>query len=68
MEFNARELRMYEALKRIASYDSVERIKRDAGKRYGLLNDEAVEMAYENVIAEATAATRGMHGPKAKKP
>ncbi len=58
------EQRLYDALKRISLYDRPERIRRDAGKRYGLEPGEAVEMAYENILAEAKAAVKGMRRPK----
>lgn len=61
---NDREQRLYDALKRISMYDKPERIRRDAGKRYGLDPVEAVEMAYENILAEAKAAIKGMRRPK----
>jgi hypothetical protein len=54
---------LWDALKRIASYDSPVRVRRDAGPM-GLDENEAVEMAYENVIAEAKAATRRIRRPK----
>jgi hypothetical protein len=56
----------YDALKRIASYDSVERLNRGAQSSYGLDASEAIEMAYENVIEEAKAAIKGHRRPKDK--
>lgn len=55
--------RLWDALRRIASYDPPERVRRDA-EPMGLDENEAVEMAYENVIAEAKAAVRQMRRPK----
>lgn len=54
--------RLYDALKTIGSYQSTERVKRDAGK-IGLGESEAVEMAYENVIETAKRAVKGMRRP-----
>lgn len=60
------EQRYFDALKRIAAYTQPERMKRDemAGRGYGLDPDEAVEMAYENVLEEAKRAVRGKRRPK----
>ncbi len=62
---NSRELRLFDALKRIASYSSPEEPEREAEKKYGLRPHEAIAMAYENVIEEARQATKGMRRPKA---
>lgn len=65
-----REQRLYDALKRIAQYDSPERIRRKADSPQGYLGleaDEALEMAYENVLSEARAAIRNMPRPKGAK-
>lgn len=59
-----REQRLYDALKRITKYDSVQGIHRTAEKRYGLSGEEVIEMAYENVVNEARIAIRGMRRPK----
>jgi hypothetical protein len=58
--------KLYDALKRIATYDSPEKLRRNAWRDYGLGTDEAIEYAYENVRAEAKAAIRGMRRPVAK--
>ena len=55
--------RLFDALKTIASYNSPERVRRDA-PAMGLDENEAVEMAYENVLQEARSAIRGMRRPK----
>lgn len=52
----AQSQRLYDALKIIASYAQPERVRRDASKM-GLDEDEAVEMAYENVLSEAKQPT-----------
>lgn len=59
-----RELRLYDALKRIAQYESPESLRECADEEYGLGGDEAIEMAYENVIAEAKRAIAGRRRPK----
>lgn len=57
------ELVYFSALKRIASYQSPERLRRNAERNYGLPAEEAIEMAYENVLAEAKAAIKGKRSP-----
>lgn len=57
--------RLYDALKRIASYKSPEWLRRNSFRAYGLDDpNEAIEYAYENVREEAKAAIRGMRRPK----
>lgn len=55
------EIKLFDALKRITAYDPPERIRWTSEKEYGLDADEAIEYAYENVIGEAKAATKGVH-------
>lgn len=59
--------KLYWALKRIASYDSPEKLRRTSQKVYGLEGDEAIEMAYDNVLSEAKAAVHGVRPPKNKR-
>jgi hypothetical protein len=59
-----REQRLYDALKRITMYQPPERLRRDGEKMYGVSGEEAVEMAYENVLGEAKAAIKGMRRPQ----
>lgn len=60
----AKAQRLYDALKRITRYQSPEWIEKHAWSEYGLESgDEAISMAYENVIFEAKAAIRGMRRP-----
>lgn len=54
----------YAALKRIASYGSPNWIRQHAEKEYGLEAEEAIEMAYENVLYEAEQAIKGKRRPK----
>ena len=61
---DAQAARLYDALRRIASYDSPEKLRRNSWRAYGLDDpSEAIEFAYENVLAEAKAAIRGMRRP-----
>jgi hypothetical protein len=56
----------FAALKRIASYQSPEKLRRNAIKQYGLSGEEAIAMAYENVIEEAKRAVKGKRRPAPK--
>ena len=62
-----REQKLYDALKRISSYTPPEKLRKTSGRVYGLDGDEAIEMAYENVIQEAKIALRGMRRPANRK-
>ena len=62
------EQRLYDALKRIAQYQSPDQLRRSSMKQYGLEADEAIEYAYENVLSEAKAAIKGMRRPKSTQP
>lgn len=53
----------FDALKRIASYQPPKKLHRNAIKQYGLSGEEAIEMAYENVIEEAKRALKGKRRP-----
>lgn len=59
-----REQKLYDALKRITQYDMPDRLRRRAERDYGLDGDEAIEMAYENVLIEAKKAIAGMRRTK----
>ena len=50
---------MRRALQRITKYQSVSSLHRYALRDYGLDANEAIEMAYENVIQEAKVGLRG---------
>lgn len=55
---------MYLALERIKLYQSPERLKKRASKDWGLDDgNEAVEMAYENVLQEAKNGLRNVRRP-----
>lgn len=63
MTDNEKARTFYDALKRITQYDNPERLRRRAEKDYGLDGFEAIEMAYENVLAEAKRAIKGKRRP-----
>lgn len=65
---STREQRLYDALKRITAYMPPEKLRRQAERQYGLEPDEAIEMAYENVLQEAKNAIKGMRRPVAAPP
>lgn len=48
------------ALKRIAAYMTPDQLRKRSEKLYGLQADEAIEMAYENVLAEAKRALKAV--------
>lgn len=60
----AREQHMYDALRRIArQYQTPAELRRHSERQYGVPYEEALEMAYENIQAEAAAAIKGMRRP-----
>lgn len=59
-----REQRLYDALKRITSYQRPDKLRRCSERQYGLPYEEALEYAYENVLEEAARAIKGMRRPK----
>lgn len=63
-----REQRLYDALKRISKYMNPEELRRVSEKKYGLDGDEAIEMAYENVLNEARSAIKGLRRPEPPPP
>jgi hypothetical protein len=46
-------IKMYTALKKISQYDSPAILQKTSQDNYGLNYDEAIEMAYEDIIYEA---------------
>lgn len=60
----SREQRLYDALKRITAYMAPDKLTNVAEKKYGLSPDEAIWMAYENVLQEAANAIKGMRRPR----
>lgn len=47
---------LIEQLKRMARYQSVEQLRKNSQKQYGLDAEEAIECAYENLQSEAKLA------------
>lgn len=62
------EIALLTTLRTIAAYAPPERLHRTSEREYGVSGAEAVEMAYENVLAEAKAATRGIRVAVAPRP
>lgn len=59
------ELIYFTVLKKIAkAYQTTDQLRRNSEREYGLAFEEALEMAYENIQAEAANATRGKRRPK----
>lgn len=56
--------KMYDALKTITKYQTPARLRKDSERLYGLAGDEAMDIAYENIIEHARAAIHGMRKPK----
>lgn len=56
--------KLHQALKRISAYQSPERLRRDSQKDWDLDYEEALEMAYENVLEEAKSVIKGVRVPK----
>ena len=54
---------MYVALRRIAAYMTPRQLERKALNMYGLEPQEALEMAYENILGEAKSALREVRKP-----
>ena len=61
---NANEQLFYDTLKTITQYDAPERLRKRAERDYGLTGDEAIEMAYENVLQSARWAIKGKRRPR----
>lgn len=58
------EARYFDALKRISSYQSVAHLRKHSERDWGLSFEEALEMAYENVIDDARRAVKGRRRPQ----
>ncbi|HXE63262.1 MAG TPA: hypothetical protein VN519_06950 [Bryobacteraceae bacterium] len=55
----------FDVLKRISrGYQTPDQLRKNAEKDYGIEYDEALEMAYENIQAEAAGAIKGKRRPK----
>jgi hypothetical protein len=59
---------MHAALQRIKAYQTPDRLRRNSRGEWGCDADEAIEMAYENVLAEAAIGLRGVRGIKSDAP
>lgn len=57
------ELRYYNALRRILSYQTIARLRKHSERDWGLSFGEALEMAYENVMEDARRALKGKRKP-----
>lgn len=54
-------VKMYAALERIAKgYQTPDQLRKNSDKEWGLGYEETLEMAYENLQAEAKAAIKGV--------
>jgi hypothetical protein len=62
-KLRAEHAHMKQAMRRIAAYTPPNKLRRIAEKKYGLPEEEAVEMAYDNVLEEAKS---GLRFPKAQ--
>ena len=58
------ESRYFDALKRITKYQSPEHLRKHSERDWGLNFEEALEMAYENVVGDARRAIKGKRRPK----
>ena len=64
MSEREKQQRMFDALKKITrEHMTPDQLRRAAERDYGLSYTEALEMAYENIQAEAKAAIKGMRRP-----
>jgi len=54
---------MFIALQRIKAYQSPERLRRNSRGEWGCDANEAIEMAYENVLQEAKDGLKGIRRP-----
>lgn len=57
------ELEYYDTLRRITRYQTVDQLRRNSEKQFGLSYEEALEFAYENVIQEVWSVLRGKRRP-----
>lgn len=52
---------MLDTLKRISNqYETTKQLRKESGLKYGLDYEEALEMAYENIQAEAAICIQGI--------
>ncbi len=55
---------MRESLRMIADFRTTDELRKTAESDYGLSYEEALEMAYENVLSNAQCAVRGIREAK----
>lgn len=60
----SKERRLYDALWAISQYHKPDRLRKISESEYGCDGDQAIEMAYENVLEEAKLGIKGMRRPK----
>ena len=58
---------MYTFLRRIAAYQTPDRLRKHSGEDWGVGYEKALEMAYENVLGEAKAALKQVRKPFVEK-
>ena len=59
------ERRYFDVLRRIAKdYQTTTQMRRNCEREYGLPFEEVLEMAYDNLQAEAAGAIKGKRAPK----
>jgi len=57
------EVQYFDALKEISRYQSVEHLRKYSERDWGLCFEEALEMAYENVVCRARDAIKRKRRP-----
>ncbi len=56
--------KMRTVLRRIMNYQSPPQLRRNSQKQYGIGGEEAIEMAYENIINTALNGVKGIRAIK----
>lgn len=56
--------KIYDTLKQISKFQTLEQLQRNSEKQYGLEYNEVLEMAYENIINGAKLTIKGIRRPK----
>ncbi|MGA7885253.1 MAG: hypothetical protein WCA44_05875 [Acidobacteriaceae bacterium] len=55
---------MYQALKRILTYQTPDQLRRSSCKKWGREYEEALEYSYENIQGEARSGLKGVRNIK----
>lgn len=63
MPWTKRELKLFDALQAISSYLPPAKLKKNSWGDLGVSGEDAVEMAYENVLEEAKLGLKGIRKP-----